>query len=116
RFCDCDCAFAELRNFKNAHWSVPQNRFSLGDFLLIKRNRCRADIDCPPSVRDSMLGRETAGVSHVCAGANFIRFHDVDWEQKLYSAFLRQIEKFAREIDLVGFDPARADWNSLRFQ
>ena len=29
RFCDRDCAFGEFGNFKNAHRSVPQNRFPL---------------------------------------------------------------------------------------
>ena len=115
-FCDCDCAFAEFRNFKNAHRSVPQNRFSCGNFFLIKRDRCRANIHCLPSVRDSVLGREAAGISHVRARKNFICLDHIDGNEKLHAALLREVQKLSRETDLVRFNAARADWNSLRFQ
>ncbi len=97
-FCDRDCAFAEFRNFKNAHRSVPQNRFSAGNFLLIKRDRCRADIHCLPSVRDSVLGRQAAGISHVRARTNFICLDHINRNEKLHAALLRQVQKLAREI------------------
>jgi hypothetical protein len=68
-----------------------------------------------PSISDSVLRRQTAGVSHLRAWSNFLSFNDVDRKQEFYSAFFRQIEKFARETDLVGFDSARANGDSLRF-
>ena len=47
--------------------------------------------------------------------ANFIRLDHINRNEKLHVALLRQMQKLSRETDLVRFNAARADWNSLRF-
>src|SRR5207302_10082595 len=104
-----DRAFAKFWNFKDTHGAIPQNRFGFGDSFLVKGNICRAKVDRLPAVADAMLRRESARVSHVSTGANFIRLHNIDRNQKFYLTVLSQIEKLPRQIDLVQFDAACAN-------
>ena len=60
-----------------------------------------------------MLRREPARISDRRAGANLLRFYCINRKQQFYSALLREIENFARQIDLVRFNAARANRDPL---
>src|SRR2546430_10178636 len=62
------------------------------------------------------LWREPACVSHVCAGANFVCFHRINWKQEFHAAFLGHLEKFARKIEFIRLDRKSTRLNSSHSQ
>ena len=63
-----------------------------------------------------MFARQAAGVPSRRAGANFLRFEDIDRQQKFHAALLRKIEKFGRQVCFVRLNAAGTDRNSLGFE
>src|SRR4029453_16539580 len=55
RFSNRDGSFGEIGNLENANRSIPQNRLSFRNFVLVKSNRRSADIYRLPTVADPML-------------------------------------------------------------
>ena len=63
-----------------------------------------------------MFARQAAGVSSRRACANFLRFENIDRQEKFHAALLRKIEKFGRQVCFVRFNAAVTDRNSLGFE
>ncbi len=112
----CPRAFRELGDLEDAGRPVPEHGLCGGDLLFEARDGLAADIDGLPALADAGFRRKDAGVPHGRARLDLLRLDAVHGEQEFDALFCREVEDFAGEIELVGFDAARSDADALGFE